>query len=242
MAKRVGETVFQPDQAKEEDAKELRPLKKRKRTVNFEVKEVLTNRDAVTVTNQTTVETSGQPSGVVPRLDVQPVSPPRAPPPLFASSDNQSGKFAAKELNGLLARCSTKDKYKEQIAELKKQLELVGQQNDALNRSCTSQQEELERPTLENVNFKNNFKCQLRFSFLSAMKQMEVAEAQLNNCMEDMSEVMHLRQICQMFNLPGNKCLEIDAEFKKRFGDRGATPEEGSLFDSEVSVRATELA
>ena len=200
---------LQPDQVKDED-KEMRPLKKRKRTVYFEVKEVVMSRDAVTVTNQTTVET--QPSGVVPRLDLQPVSPP--PAPLFAS-DNQGGKFAAKELNSLLAKCSTKDKYKEQIAELKKQLELVGQQNDALNRTCVTQQEDLEKATLENVNFKNNFKCQLRVSFLSAMRQMEAAQAQLNNCIEDMADVMHLRQICQMFNLPGNKCLEIDEEFKK---------------------------
>jgi len=86
MSKRAGETVFQPDQVKGEDAKDLRTsFEKEERTVNFEVKEVLTNRDGVTVTNQTTVETSGQPSGIVPRLDVQPVSPPRPSPCLFVA-------------------------------------------------------------------------------------------------------------------------------------------------------------
>ena len=193
--------AIEPDEVKEEGKDKevvVRPLKKKRRTFNLEINEVVTKSDAVTVAKPTAEETPKS-SGVVPRLDapridVQPVSPPRVPRgQLFAESS--VGKFASKELNVMLAKCSTKDKYKEQIVELKKQLELVGQQNDHLSSTCQNQQVDLERATLENVNFKNNYKCSVRYSFLSAMRQMEAAQAQLKNCMEDMSEAMHLRQI-----------------------------------------------
>ena len=103
-----------------------------------------------------------KPSEVVPRLDgpkidVQPVSPPPSSLPrgqLFSESGGV--KFATKELSQMMSKCTSKDKYKEQIIELKKQLELLGQQNDQLNLTCQSQQIDLEDATLKNVNFKNN--------------------------------------------------------------------------------------
>ena len=45
-----------------------------------------------------------------------------------------------------------------------------------------------------------------------------------------------------MFDVPGNKCLEIDAEFKRRCPDGGDTLDDASYFNSEAGIKATELA